>query len=178
MDIVASNTNLVILGDFNIHVDDVNDPNASIFLDIMTALGLKQHVRGPTHQSGNCLDLIFMEEMSRTKAIKCGQNIIVSDHNSIQCILNIPKKDCTHKEVTYRKLNDIDVAQLVDNMSLEMIKAENLNYMVTILEENFSTALNNQAPEVTKVVIVRKKKPWFGNELKLKKRKVCRREGI
>ena len=37
VDIVASNTNLVILGDFNIHVNDVNDPNASIFLDIMTA---------------------------------------------------------------------------------------------------------------------------------------------
>ena len=54
VDIVASNTKLVILGDFNIHVNDVNDPNASIFLDIMTALGLKQHVRGPTHKTGNC----------------------------------------------------------------------------------------------------------------------------
>ena len=75
VDIVASNTNLVILGDFNIHGNDVNDPNASIFLDIMTALGLKQHIRGPTHKSGNCLDLIFMEEMSRTKAIKRSQNL-------------------------------------------------------------------------------------------------------
>ena len=47
VDIVASNTNLVILGDFNIHVIDVNDPNVSTFLDIMKALGLKQHVRAP-----------------------------------------------------------------------------------------------------------------------------------
>ena len=38
--------------------------------------------------------------------------------------------------------------------------------MVGILEENFSTALNNQAPEVTKVITGRKKKPWFGNDLK------------
>ena len=74
----------------------------------MAALGLKQHVRGPTHKSGNCLD--------RTKAIKCSQNLIVSDHNSIQCILNIPKEDCTCKEVTYRKLSEIDLTQLVDNM--------------------------------------------------------------
>ena len=138
VDVVASNTNLVILGDFNIHVNDVNDPNASIFLHIMTALGLKQHVRGPTHKSGNCLDLIFMEEMSRTKAIKCSQNLIVSDHNSIQCILNIPKEDSTHKEVTYRKFSEIDLAQLVGNMSLETIKAENLDDMVTMLEENFN----------------------------------------
>ena len=66
MNIVTSNTNLVIIGDFIIHVNDVDDPNASMFLDTMTALGLKQHVRGPTHKSGNCLDLIFTEEMSRT----------------------------------------------------------------------------------------------------------------
>ena len=61
MDIVASITNLVILVDFNIHVNDVDDPNASIFLDTMTALGLKQHVKGSTHKSGNCFDLIFTE---------------------------------------------------------------------------------------------------------------------
>ena len=43
-------------------------------------------------------------------------------------------------------------------MSLETIKAENLDDMVTILEENLSTALNKQALEVTKVITVRKKK--------------------
>ena len=61
-------------------------------------------------------------------------------------------------------------------MSLEEIKAENLDDMVSMLEENFSTALNNQAPEVTKVITERKKKPWFGNELKQQKRMVHRRE--
>ena len=54
-------------------------------------------------------------------------------------------------------------------MSLEIIKAENLDDMITMLEENFLSALNNQAPEETKVIKVRKKKPWFGNELKLLK---------
>ena len=63
-------------------------------------------------------------------------------------------------------------------MSLEMIKAENQDDMVTMLEENFSTALKNQAPEVTKVITVRKKKPWFGNKLRLQKRKDHRREEV
>ena len=112
----------MLLGDFNIHVDDVNDPNASIFLDIMTALGLKQHIKGPTHKSGNCLNLIFSEELSRTKTIKCSLSLFVSDHNSIQCILNISKEDCTCKEVTYRKLSEIDLAQLENDMSLRQSK--------------------------------------------------------
>ena len=178
VDIVASNTNVVILGGINMHVNDVNDPNASIFLDMMTALAPKQHIKGSTHKSGNCLDLIFTEELSRTKTIKCSQNLFVSDHNSIQCILNIPNEDGTHKEVTYRKLNEIDLAQLVNDMSLKMIKVENLDDNITMPEENLSTALNNQAWEVTKVITVKKKKPWFGNELKLQKRKVHRREKV
>ena len=59
-----------------------------------------------------------------------------------------------------------------------MIKAENLDDMVTVLEETFSTVLSNQVLEITKVNTVRKKKPCFENELKLQKRKLCTREKV
>ena len=121
VDIVTSNMNLVVLGDFSIHVNNIDDPNAGIFLDTMASLSLQQHVKGPTHKSGNCLDLIFTEIMSKTKAIRCSQSMFVSDHNSIQCILNIPKENCTRKKITYRKLKDVHLSQLVKDMSLEKI---------------------------------------------------------
>ena len=114
--------------------------------------------------------------MSKTKAIRCSQSMFVSDHNSIQCILNISKESCARKEITYRKLKEVDLSQLVKDMSLEEIKTENIDEMVGMLEENFSTALNNQAPEVTKVITERKKRPWFGDDLKQQKRIVRRRE--
>ena len=107
MDIVTCNTNLVVLSDFNIHLNKIDDSNAGIFLDTMTALGIKQHVAGPTHRSGNCLDLIFTEEMSKIKTIGHSHSMFVSDHSSIQCILNISKENCTRKEITYRKLKDV-----------------------------------------------------------------------
>ena len=47
-----------------------------------------------------------------------------------------------------------------------------------MLEESFLTALNNQAPEITKFITDRKKKPWFGDTLKQQKRKVRRREKV
>ena len=144
----------------------------------MTALGMKQHVAGPTHRSRNCLDLIFTEEMSKTKSIGCSHSMFVSDHSSIQCILNIPKENCTRKEITYRKLKDVDLSQLVRETSLEDIKTENLDEMVGILEENLSKALNSQAPEVTKVITERNKKPWFRDDLKQQKRIVRRREKV
>ena len=61
VDIVTCNMNLIVLGDFNIHVNKIDDPDAGIFLDTMTALGMKQNIAGPTYRSGNCLDLIFTE---------------------------------------------------------------------------------------------------------------------
>ena len=159
-------------------MNNIDDPNAGIFLDTMTALGMKQHVAGPTHRSGNCLDLIVTEEMGKTKPIVCSQSMFVSDHSSIQCILNIPKENCTRKEITYRKLKDVDLSQLVKEMSLEDIKTENVDEMVGMLEENLSNALNSQAPEVTKVITERKKKTWFGDDLKQQKRIVRRRAKV
>ena len=144
----------------------------------MTALGMKQCVTGPTHRSGNCLDLIFTEEMSKTKAIECSHSMFVSDHSSIQCILNIPKESCTRKEITYRELKDVDLSQLVREMSLEDIKTENLDEMLEMLKKTYQMLLNNQAPEVTKVITERKKKTWFRDDLKQQKRIVRRREKV
>ena len=44
---------LIILGDFNIHVNDKSDENAQNFMDIIMALGPEQHVNFPTHKAGN-----------------------------------------------------------------------------------------------------------------------------
>ena len=178
VDILTCNTNLVVLGDFNIHVNETSNPNVNIFLDTMTALGLKQHVDGPTHKGGNCLDLIFTEELSRAKAVGCSKDMFVSDHSSIICILDIPKENCTRKEITFRKLRDVDRIQLVKDMSLEEIKTDKLDDMVEQLERSLAAAIDKQAPEITKVITDRKKKPWFGDKLKEQKRIVRRREKI
>ena len=43
---------LLIVGDFNIHVDSSNNESKG-FLDILNANGLTQHVTSPTHQKGH-----------------------------------------------------------------------------------------------------------------------------
>jgi exonuclease III len=39
-------SNVVIVGDFNIHVDDVTDAMALRFLDLLDAFGYMQHIKG------------------------------------------------------------------------------------------------------------------------------------
>ena len=46
---VLSKENLLISGDFNIHVDNIHDSDAIKFSDLLKSFGLKQHVTRPTH---------------------------------------------------------------------------------------------------------------------------------
>ena len=47
----------VLLGDFNIHVDNGRDRDSKTFLDILYSADLFQHVKGSTHRAGHTLDL-------------------------------------------------------------------------------------------------------------------------
>ena len=59
---ISKLSNTIIIGDFNINAEDVSNADTVIFNDTVQALGLNQQVTNPTHQEGNILDLIFIEE--------------------------------------------------------------------------------------------------------------------
>ena len=57
--IILAAEKLVIVGDFNIHVDVAGDRDASKLQDLFVSLSLQQHAKGTTHIHGNTLDLIL-----------------------------------------------------------------------------------------------------------------------
>ena len=66
-----NDTNVIILGDFNLHVNDPNDDNAMNFIETTQALALEQHFRFPRHTSGNMLDLVLTELFNGLKIQQC-----------------------------------------------------------------------------------------------------------
>ena len=116
VDLVAEHKNIVLVGDFNIHINNEDNPNAVIFLDTMTALGLHQYVNGSMHHSGNCLDLVFTEELSRMKVKKCLISDYLSDHAVVLCGLTIPKQDQVRKQITYRNIDGIDMDKFTNDL--------------------------------------------------------------
>lgn len=50
---------LLMVGDFNFHVNDASDRSAQRFLRLLEAFNLKQHFWVPTHRSGNTLGLVI-----------------------------------------------------------------------------------------------------------------------
>ena len=52
-------TTTVIVGDFNFHLDDLEDHDANMMRDILESASMNQCVDGPTHKKGHTLDLII-----------------------------------------------------------------------------------------------------------------------
>ncbi len=48
-ELVLAADKVLIVGDFNIHVDNDKDALGSVFIDILNSFGVRQQVSGPTH---------------------------------------------------------------------------------------------------------------------------------
>ena len=51
----------IIVGDVNIHLDDVSKSHTLQFNDILDGVDLVQHVAGPTHCTGHTLDVVIIQ---------------------------------------------------------------------------------------------------------------------
>ena len=92
--------NIVISGDFNLHIDNNKDPEAQLFIDMMAALCLDCHVDFLTHKNGHSLDLVFTEILSEMKIIRCNPGTYLSDHCTIECLLSLKKSQMQKRRLS------------------------------------------------------------------------------
>ncbi len=74
---------LLVIGDFNIHVDQPDLPCVTKFHSILKSNGLQQHVSQHTHKNGHILDLIITRAEEDIKSVEVVDHVI-SDHLTIQ----------------------------------------------------------------------------------------------
>ena len=176
--ISSSFSNMIVLGDFNIHINDENDNEAGIFVDTMIALDFNQHVSFSTHRAGNILDLVFTETCNSIEVKSCRQGPIKSDHTAVEIVVTQLTQYIQRKLIKYRKLRDIDINQLNNDLEVLDIVTDSVDDMVDELESKLLQPLNKHAPEITKTVTVRHRLPWYSDKIKEQKRRICRRERV
>ena len=165
---------LIISGDFNLHVNDIFNADAIFFLEAITALVLNQHVKSPTHNKGNILDLIITEDATRVNVTRCVPLDFISDHRLVAGELNIKKE--------HPVKNDVTVNKLIGNAS-DVIKSE-WNDTGVLNADCLETAIDAFSCEATRVkgliyksktskLAVRKKVPWYNEEV-FQQRKIVR----
>ncbi len=89
-DLLVNADKALIVGDFNIHVDNTNDALGLAFTDLINSFGVKQNVTGPTHRFNHMLDLIISYGIDLTDIDIIPQSDDVTDHFLVYyCILTI-----------------------------------------------------------------------------------------
>ena len=79
-DLLSNNSNNVVVGDFNLHVNDPSDNDANIFTDTTLGLGLHQHIEFATQKDGNTLDLLLIEIEGKVDILTSAPEAFISDH--------------------------------------------------------------------------------------------------
>ncbi len=97
---VTSYDKILIVGDFNIHVDNKSDRKAVEFVEVLHSFSFTQHVNGPTHNKEHTLDLIISYGVNVN--VNEITDLAISDHFCLffDCKINIqfhPKEKIIRK---------------------------------------------------------------------------------
>ena len=166
-EVLPSSKNYIILGDFNLHVNDQDDVDAQIFSDSMEALGLKEHSMIPTHKNNNVLDLTFTKIISdiSVKAVETASYI--SDHCPIIAILNIKKEQVRQVQRVIHKAAEIGPDEWNQEFNKLNIKWDNtLCNLVDQLDNELVRVYDalTQSKQVSS--LLRTKQPWYDSEMR------------
>jgi hypothetical protein len=163
-----SSGNLLIVGDFNIHVDVSSDPLVKKFNSISKMHRLRQHVLSSTHLGGHILDLVLSRESDNFVA-DCFVKGVISDHLAVNSVLRARRPIRPQRIITFRRLKSIETeAFRADLLSLPLINdpADDVDSLLTQYNTGLVCELEKNAPLLKKLVTIRPDNPWETDEIR------------
>ncbi|XP_057711235.1 uncharacterized protein LOC130928554 [Corythoichthys intestinalis] len=174
--ILLSWDRIIIVGDFNIHVDDEGDSLGKAFNDLLDGTGFIQNVNKPTHSHKHTLDLILTYGTEISDLSVHPHNPVLSDHFLItfQFVLqdNPPLVTRTQMKRTLGDHSVSEYKQIIQPIFASM--SSNYEGVMSGLAVNdefvdrvlftFRTTLDVVAPSKLKFVKPRRASPWYNAE--------------
>ena len=146
-DIIAQHQNIIIVGDFNIHLtfisNDDLDPDTIQFKDTMLALGLQQHVTESTHNLGNILDHVYSESLSNIQVLNVKCMDFISDHKTIIGHINLSREPVINIFKSSRMLHKMDTDKFFEEADLDSLLNNENDTDLDALLENFEHNITN-----------------------------------
>ena len=173
---------VMIMGDFNIHVERPTDFYPKKFLELLSQYDLVQCVPlVPTHLQGGTLDLVIttealQREFSSIRIIDSGTS---SDHYLVQVDVNldiVPEKEEATKTISYRNFKTIDLNSFKSDIlesklcDEETLSSLTLDDTVKLYNSVLTELMDKHSPIIEKK-IKKNSKPWMDEELRTLRRK-------
>lgn len=168
---------LVIMGDFNIHINKSCDLKAKEFVDLLSIHNLKQHITEPTHAHGNTLDLVCTrtdDDIIDPSSVSVLPPGILSDHAWINFRANCKRPENRKKTITYRSWRLLDKAEYKNRL---MRLKDEIDNEIGISTDRTLPAFINGTREIiddlvplkTKRVSAKPAPAWYSHEVQIER---------
>ncbi len=176
-ELVLAADKVLIVGDFNFHVDNEKDALGSAFIDIFNSIGIRQHVSGPTHCRNHTLDLILTHGIDFYGVEVLQQSDDISDHYLVLCKLHIAEAvNSTHSYKYCRTITSTTKDCFVSNLPhlsqfLSISNtAEKLDDAIETMDSVFSSTLDTVSPLRLRKIKEKSPTPWYNEHTRALKR--------
>ena len=164
---------VLIIGDFNFHVDDSTSKVATDFLNITESFNFVQHVSGPTHIAGHTLDLVFSYGLIIDNVQQ--EDFLVSDHKcvlfDVSCNTDLlPRNHMSRRRIIDQSSTESFAALFDPNV---LSNCNDVDVFVQLFNEQCSSILDIVAPFKTKKISA-KSSPWINESIRSFRRN-CRK---
>ena len=146
---VTDSSSLLIIGDFNLHVDNNLDKSSQDFLALIDSFNLKHHVCSPTHRAGHILDLLITRDDDQLVTSVSIHDAAFSDHFVVNCALSMEKPLFTKKQIIYRSFKNFDIHLFISDTrgsSLISDPPNELDDLVALYDSALSGIFNRHVP--------------------------------
>ena len=175
---------VVLTGDFNIHVDDVTDSHAVRLADLLKSFGLVQSVVGPTHVLGRTLDLVITRS-DRPRPDVSVDLPQLSDHSLIRFRLPIQRPPPRHIDVETRAWRGFNADSfradlLASRLCCSPDSYEDLSVdeLQDVYDTTMSQLLDKHVPKRTVRRRYQPMTPWFDSDCAAARRRTRLAERI
>ena len=156
-----------------LHVDSINDPEATSLKSLFDCFDLVQHVNGTTHKDGHTLDLVISRATDNLVQ-SCEVGSFVSDHNAIYITLNCCKPHPIRRKISFRKIRSINTdAFMRDIESSELTGSlpNDVDVIVSRYNRILQELLDKHAPVQTGTIAQHTTQPWMDKTITEAKKK-------
>ena len=173
-DFSTTTNEVVIVGDLNIHLDNLTHHHTITMKRTLECFGLQQHVHQSTHYCGHTLDVLISRDTS-TLVSNCtvkdiglcdDDGTLINGHYAVICDIQQRRKAVKSKSISYRKMNNINIEHFRNDIR-ESTTLNNITGSVDELMERYLTGMTTlvdiHAPLLHRVITPRPNAPWYTN---------------
>nr|XP_054587113.1 uncharacterized protein LOC129152559 [Nothobranchius furzeri] len=181
-DLVLNTDKVIVVGDFNIHVDIEKDCLNVAFSNILDSIGFTQRIHSSTHSCHHTLDLVLTYGIECEEITIFPHSPVLSDHFLITFEFFITEFSRHENKFHYsRSLSDNAVASVKSTVPSLLSSASQRNVaegnifssspsqidaLVHHVKSSLRVALDDVSPLKKKVIRDRKLAPWFNSHLR------------